>query len=114
MSFLFRRKQQAFGNLSVRAYRERYYTPNADHVLVDVRTASEFASGHLPSAMNIPLDQLAKRLGEIPSGKPVIVVCATGNRSRAGAEMLVRSGYTEVYNLQGGTMAWMLSGGKVE
>jgi rhodanese-related sulfurtransferase len=114
MAFLFGRKQQAFGNLSVQEYRERYYAPETDHVLVDVRTAGEFTGGHIPNAINIPLDQLSRRLGEIPSGKPVIVVCASGNRSRAGADILVRGGYTEVYNLKGGTMAWMLSGGKVE
>ncbi|PJF37085.1 MAG: hypothetical protein CUN49_02020 [Candidatus Thermofonsia Clade 1 bacterium] len=114
MSFLFGRKQEAYGNLSVKEYRERYFEPEADHVLVDVRTTSEFAGGHIPGAINIPLDQLSRRLGEIAKGKPVVVVCATGNRSRTGADMLVRSGHAEVYNLKGGTMAWMMSGGKVE
>lgn len=114
MSFLFGRKQEAYGNLSVQEYRQRYYEPETDHVLVDVRTAGEFFGGHIPSALNIPLDQLSRRIGEIPQGKPVIVVCATGNRSKAGADILVRSGYTEVYNLKGGTMAWMMSGGEVE
>ncbi|MCS6869864.1 MAG: rhodanese-like domain-containing protein [Anaerolineae bacterium] len=115
MSFLFGRKQQeAYGNLSVQEYRQRFYEPEADHVLVDVRTTGEFFSGHIPNALNIPLDQLSRRLNEIPQGKPVVVVCASGNRSRAGADILVRGGYTEVYNLRGGTLAWMMSGGKVE
>ncbi|MFN7210398.1 MAG: rhodanese-like domain-containing protein [Aggregatilineales bacterium] len=114
MSFLFKRKGAAYGNLSVREYHQRYYEPEANHVLVDVRTTSEFSSGHIPKALNIPLDQLAGRLGEIPQGKPVIAVCASGVRSRAGADILVRGGYSEVYNLKGGTLAWRLSGGKVE
>lgn len=114
MSFLFRQKPTAYGNLSIQEYRQRYYEPEADHVLVDVRTIGEFVSGHIPNALNIPLDQLARRLDEIPQGKPVVVVCATGNRSRTGADILVRGGYAEVYNLKGGTLAWQLSGGKVE
>lgn len=114
MAFLFGRKQEAYGNLSIQEYRDQYFNAGTAHVLVDVRTAGEFHGGHLPNALNIPLDQLARCLGEIPTGKPVIVVCATGSRSKSGSDILVRGGYTEVYNLKGGTMAWMMQGGKLE
>jgi rhodanese-related sulfurtransferase len=50
---------------------------------------------------------LPARLKELPADRPVIVVCATGNRSRSGASACVRGGCAEVYNLQGGTMRWM-------
>jgi rhodanese-related sulfurtransferase len=105
--FLFNRNSE-YDHLDADSYNQQYYTPRADHVLVDVRTAEEFSGGHLPGAVNIPLQQLARRVQEIPTGKPVVVVCATGNRSQTASSILVKSGYGEVYNLRGGTMAWMM------
>ncbi len=77
-------------------------------VLLDVREYDEYAASHLSGAINIPLNALPARLKEVPADKPVIVVCATGNRSRSGASAFARAGYAEVYNLQGGTMRWMM------
>lgn len=108
MGFLFNRQPANYQNLDVKQYRELY--ADTAHVLVDVRTQSEFAGGHLPNAINIPLDQLQSRVNELPSDKPVVVVCATGNRSRTGSSIVARSGRGPVYNLQGGTMAWMMHG----
>ncbi|MBZ0300325.1 MAG: rhodanese-like domain-containing protein [Anaerolineae bacterium] len=107
--FLFNRNT-GFENLDVPTYHSDYQTPAAPHVLVDVRTPGEYQSGHLPGAVNIPLNELDRRLSEIPKGQPVVVVCATGNRSQTGSSILVRGGCTEVYNLRGGTMAWMMRG----
>jgi len=50
-------------------------------LVVDVRDADEFAAGHVPGAVNIPVGQLEKRIGELPSDKPVVFVCNTGARS---------------------------------
>lgn len=99
-----------YGHLDTNTYHSDYYKAKADHILLDVRTPNEYAGGHLPGAVNIPLQQLAARVKEVPAGKPVVVVCATGNRSQTASSILVRSGYTEVFNLRGGTMAWMMRG----
>ena len=59
----------------------------------------------MQGALNIPLRELADRLGQVPSDRPVVTVCASGNRSRTAAELLEAAGY-EVANLTGGMTAW--------
>jgi phage shock protein E len=68
--------------------------------LIDVRTAGEFASGHLDGARNIPVDQLAARAGEIgPKDQPVVVYCRSGARSAAAASNLQQLGFVRVADL---------------
>lgn len=102
----------AYQNLKIETYRQEF--KRGIHTLVDVRSAGEFQLGHLPKAINIPLNQLQRRLDDLPTGKPIIVVCASGNRSRTGAKVIARSGREDVYNLQGGTNAWVQSGYPIE
>jgi len=76
-------------------------------VVVDVRTREEYASGHIPRARLIPLDELEHRLGELPPrDAPILVHCAAGGRSVAACETLGRHGYTRLLNLVGGFHAW--------
>jgi rhodanese-related sulfurtransferase len=63
---------------------------------VDVRTAGEFGGGSAPGAINIPLDQLASRLGELDRAKPVLVCCASGSRSAMAASLLKAKGFEAV------------------
>lgn len=65
----------------------------AGATLLDVRTVEEFGDGHLPGAVNIPVDELAARLGEVPEQRPVVVYCRSGNRSARAAKVLVEKGY---------------------
>ncbi len=111
--FLFNR-DKGFENISIQDYSDTYVENKTDHMLVDVRTKSEYTDGHLPNAINIPLNELDKRMNEIPTDKPIIVVCASGNRSKSGASKLVSAGYTNISNLKGGTMRWMMSGKPIE
>jgi rhodanese-related sulfurtransferase len=68
--------------------------------LVDVRSTGEFASGHIDGALNIPVDQLAARIGEIgPKDKPVVVYCASGMRSARAAGLLKSVGFATVEDL---------------
>ena len=68
--------------------------------LVDVRTSEEFADGHIEGAMNIPVDELSKRLAEVgPKSRPVVVYCQSGGRSRAAAQTLRDAGFTQVRDL---------------
>lgn len=83
---------------------------DAEHVLVDVRTGSEWANGHAPKAVHIPLDQIRQRMREIPAGRPVVVICASGNRSAMAATALAKHGYSPVFNLAGGMGAWRAAG----
>ena len=80
-------------------------------ILVDVRTPEEFSTGHVPGAVNIPLDQLSGRMSELASYQPgeVHLICRSGNRSLAASQSLLSKGYTPV-NVAGGTEAWKQSG----
>jgi rhodanese-related sulfurtransferase len=74
--------------------------------LLDVREPDEFASGHAKWAKNIPLGQLAQRLGEIWQNGTVLVICQSGNRSRSAQGLLKRQNIADVRNVRGGTTAW--------
>ena len=77
--------------------------------LVDVREAWEFGAGHVPGAVNIPLDELIGRIGELR--EPLVLVCASGNRSGMAAQYLTgRAGFQKVANLVGGTYLWVARG----
>jgi phage shock protein E len=68
-------------------------------VIVDVRSKSEFSSGHIKGSMNIPLDTLSNNLSKLKSkDKPVITCCASGMRSASAKGILKSNGYTQVYN----------------
>ena len=68
-------------------------------LLVDVRSAGEFAAANAPGTVNIPLGDLGNRLNVIPRTAPVVVGCASGTRSGMAKLMLKKNGYTEVYNI---------------
>lgn len=83
---------------------------NDGAVIVDIRGGDEFAGGHLPNSRNIPLADVDKRAAEIPGGKPVIVVCASGTRAGRAAAALRKAGRTDVYCLDGGVSGWQQAG----
>jgi rhodanese-related sulfurtransferase len=76
------------------------------HTLLDVRQDVEWASGHAEAAMHVPLSELKQRSNEIVPDQPVVVICASGNRSAMAATLLAKTGFTEVYNFSGGMSAW--------
>jgi rhodanese-related sulfurtransferase len=80
--------------------------------VVDVRSAEEFAAGHLRDAKNIPLADLTARIGELEKSKPraVVVVCQTGARSDKAARQLAAAGFDDVVSLDGGLTAWQAAG----
>ncbi|HQS99279.1 MAG: hypothetical protein B7Y26_00260 [Hydrogenophilales bacterium 16-64-46] len=81
---------------------------NDEALVLDVRETGEFESGHIPKAKHIPLGQLGKRLGELDAhkDKPVLVNCRSGARSARACGILKKAGFTTVYNLAGGILAW--------
>jgi uncharacterized membrane protein YfcA/glyoxylase-like metal-dependent hydrolase (beta-lactamase superfamily II)/rhodanese-related sulfurtransferase len=78
-------------------------------LLLDVRNASETATGVIGDALHIPLAQLPARLAEVPADRPVVVYCASGARSVIAASLLERDGRTGVADLIGGHQAWQRS-----
>jgi len=74
--------------------------------LLDVREAHELEISRLPSAVNIPLGQLAERLSELDSAQEMVVFCKRGSRSARALEVLISAGFKKVKNLKGGINAW--------
>lgn len=71
-------------------------------LVVDVRTPGEFASGHHPRAVNIPVDQVESRIKEFGNkSQPIVVYCASGVRSSRAKQTLERAGYSSVINAGG-------------
>lgn len=78
-------------------------------LVLDVRSESEFAGGHIVDAKHIPLDTLAERLNQIKKyqEKPILVNCQRGMRSAKACEILRKAEFKQVHNLQGGLEAWL-------
>ena len=82
--------------------------------ILDVRTAEEWNEYHIPGSTLIPLDQLSRRLAEVPREREVVVVCRSGNRSATARDLLLKAGYPQVSSLAGGLRAWRNAGQPVE
>ncbi len=95
--------------ISPAGYQEQFAENSTDHLLIDVRTPEEFASGHIEGAVNFPVDTLASRLSEVPEGKAIVVYCRSGNRSATAARILADAGYSGIYDL-GGLQGWITQG----
>ncbi|MDL2353843.1 MAG: rhodanese-like domain-containing protein [Pseudomonadota bacterium] len=80
--------------------------------IVDVRSAEEFAAGHLRDAKNIPLSDLSTRIGELDKAKAraVVVVCQSGARADKAVRQLAAAGFQDVVSLDGGLTAWQAAG----
>lgn len=87
---------------------ERLAWADRSLVLLDVRTAEEFAEGHVPGAINIPHTELAARIGELEAarGRDIVVYCRSGNRSAKALEALGEAGFRRLFHLKGDFPGW--------
>ena len=83
--------------------------PVEDRFLLDIRTPEEHGIDTIEGAVNIPQNELRKRLGEVPKDKKIIVFCGVGKRAYMGERVLRQNGFDEVYNLSGGLKTYSLS-----
>ena len=81
-------------------------TPEAP-LVVDVRAPVEFGVAHIPGAINIPLEELENRLGEIRNGNGVLVYCINGSRTRQAEPILYEQDFENIYHLEGAFYAWI-------
>jgi rhodanese-related sulfurtransferase len=80
-------------------------------LLLDVRSAEEYANdGHVAGSTLIPLPELERRLRELPTDRPIVCICRSGNRSTTACDLLARQGFTQLLNVQGGMIAWAQAG----
>ncbi|MEU0117180.1 rhodanese-like domain-containing protein [Streptomyces bobili] len=78
-------------------------------LVIDVREAGEYAAGHVPGARLMALRTVPARCGELPTDRPVYVICAGGNRSKSAADWMKPRGI-DAYSVTGGTAAWARDG----
>lgn len=97
--------------IDVAALREQMAGGNAP-LIIDVRSHDEYDSGHIPFAVNIPLEEVDHRLDDLPPHTPVVLVCNSGDRAGICFERL-STHRDDVMVLEGGTMAWIADGADV-
>jgi phage shock protein E len=85
-------------------------------VLVDVRSAKEYASGHVPGAINIPVSEVADRLTDLAPHKDqgVVLYCEQGGRALRAARILLSAGFPDVRHLEGDMSSWRAAGLPIE
>lgn len=81
-----------------------------DQQVIDVRRSAEYKNGHVPGARNLPLAEIESHFPELDLHIPVVVICASGYRSSIAASQLKQHGVKDIYNVVGGTSAWIASG----
>jgi rhodanese-related sulfurtransferase len=102
-------RRALFGRRSAVGAVDAQHALDSGSVLVDVRGPGEWQAGHAPQAIHIPLDQLTRRLAELPADRHLITVCRSGHRS-AIASGLLRGAGRDASNLTGGMNAWADAG----
>jgi glyoxylase-like metal-dependent hydrolase (beta-lactamase superfamily II)/rhodanese-related sulfurtransferase len=85
-----------------------------DLVLLDVREPVEWAEGHAPGALHIPMREVPQRAGELPRDRPIALICRGGPRSSLVGSVLLAHGFTRLVNVWGGMTGWMEAGLPVE
>lgn len=95
---------------------EKKFKEMKEPTLIDVRTASEYAQGHLPNAKLIDIysSDFESRVSKLDKSKPVFVYCKAGSRSSAASKVLVDLGFKEIYDLSGGILAWSKANKPIE
>ena len=83
---------------------------NRNIFVLDVRTPDEYRQAHLKNAVLIPINEMERRIREVPKNRPVLVYCAVGSRSASAAGFLGSQGYREVYNIADGIVGWYRNG----
>ncbi|HSQ70759.1 MAG TPA: rhodanese-like domain-containing protein [Steroidobacteraceae bacterium] len=93
-------------SISPDALSERLSQGEQAPIVLDVRSPEEFVTGHVPGAVNIPFDQVAGRLAEIPKDKDLVLYCRSGRRAGIAADVLVANGYAPASLLEGDIAGW--------
>jgi rhodanese-related sulfurtransferase len=81
---------------------------------VDVRQPGEFGSGHAAGSFNLPLNSLARDIDKLNPEAPTFLICQTGYRSSLATSFLENAGFESVYNVEGGTSAWIKNALEIE
>ena len=104
--------REPFSRITAEEGKEMMATNNV--AVIDVREPHEYSAGHVPEAKLVPVSTVFARREELPHDKDIIFVCAVGQRSALACEMAAAAGLIRLFNLEGGTDAWIKAGYPVE
>jgi rhodanese-related sulfurtransferase len=79
-------------------------------IILDVRTLQEYEEGHIDEAINIPVQELEKRLNELSKDEEMLIYCRTGNRSGQAVKILESNGYNKIFHMNEGITRWIAEG----
>ncbi len=104
--------REPFARITVQQAKEMM--ERGDIQVIDVREPNEYQEGHVPGAKLIPVNSVLTRIQELNHDRDIVFVCAVGQRSALACEMAAAMGLERLYNLEGGTQAWVEAGLPVE
>jgi rhodanese-related sulfurtransferase len=102
-----------YRNISA-AEAKKMLATNKNVFLLDVRTPEEYRQARLKGSVLIPINEIERRLAEIPRNRPILVYCAVGSRSVPVAGFLGQKGWGEIYNMSDGIVGWYRNGYPIE
>src|SRR5260370_436283 len=82
--------------------------------VIDVRTPGEYMGGHVPGSVNIPHMSILARKSELPADRELVFICQMGSRSALACEFAAAAEFKDLFNVEGGTEAWIKAGLPVE
>ena len=94
------------GRLGIKQIGPRELDQKKGIMLLDVRSDREYAQGHIPGAVHVPLPDIGERVKKLKKEKELVVYCRNGNQSIWAIKRLMGMGYKNLYNLKGGYSAW--------
>ena len=94
------------GRLGIKQLSSKDLDQKKGMVLLDVRTDREYAGGHIPGSVHVPLSDIGDKIKKLKKDKELVVYCQNGNRSIWAIKRLMGMGYKNLYNLKGGYRAW--------
>jgi rhodanese-related sulfurtransferase len=103
--------REPFTRIDVHEAKEK---ADGDVQVIDVRTPGEYMGGHVPGSINIPHMSVVSRKADLATDKPLVFICQMGQRSALACEFAASLGFTDLYNVEGGTEAWIKAGYGVE
>ncbi|MEN2767993.1 rhodanese-like domain-containing protein [Ornithinibacillus xuwenensis] len=92
-------------NISVQEAKDKFKDNQVQ--FIDVRTPGEYKANHRKPFKNIPLSNLASKVGNLEKEKEIVVICQSGMRSAKAAKMLKKQGFQKISNVRGGMSAWI-------
>jgi len=106
IGFQFMDSSAEISNISTDELAKKLESGDNQVVYIDVREPDEYAAGHVPGIMNLPLSTLSEDSANFSKDAEVVIICRSGNRSMQAAEKLRDFGFTKLVNVQGGMNDW--------